>query len=67
MDKKATDASIVEVNMELSDHLFGDIRLFDLSDVMTMVSMENAIKLMEEAYASFSSGKSYVPSVIYLI
>ena len=56
MDKKATDASIVEVNMELSDHLFGDIRLFDLSDVMTMVSMENAIKLMEEAYSLILHG-----------
>ncbi|MCP4314316.1 MAG: ornithine cyclodeaminase family protein [Bacteroidetes bacterium] len=42
-------------------HSFKDIRIFDGLDIRKVVLMEDAIKLMEEAYSSYSKGTSYVP------
>jgi ornithine cyclodeaminase/alanine dehydrogenase-like protein (mu-crystallin family) len=42
------------------DASFGAIKIIDSQEIREKVSMGDAIKLMETAYASYSSGKSYV-------
>lgn len=44
-----------------SDQLFRNIKLFSAEDIKKLISMEEAIKLMELAFASYSGGKSHVP------
>ena len=43
------------------DDSFKAIKLIDSQEIREKISMGDAIKLMEAAYASYSSGKSYVP------
>jgi ornithine cyclodeaminase/alanine dehydrogenase-like protein (mu-crystallin family) len=40
---------------------FREIKIIDSQEIKEKISMGDAIKLMEDAYASYSSGKSYVP------
>ena len=42
-------------------HSFNSIRIFNSLDIMEVISMDEAIKLMEAAFSSFSCGKCYVP------
>ena len=51
----------MEKNIEAPCQSFENLKLFDIHDIRKVVSMEDAIWLMEEAYASYSKGTSYVP------
>ena len=58
--------NVLDLNTEANPggtfpHSFEDIKLFDILDIRKLVFMEDAIKLMEEAYSSYSKGTSYVP------
>ena len=58
---KKDNAPIEPASISFSDQSIKDIKIFDSQDIRQIISMGKAIKLMEEAFASFSSGKSYVP------
>ena len=61
MEKNVLDLS-TDANLGgLFHHSFEDLKLFDILDIKKVVSMGDAIKLMEEAYSSYSKGNSYVP------
>ena len=44
-----------------SDDFFRDIKLLTASEIEVLVSMNDAIQAMEQAFLSFSSGRSQVP------
>ncbi len=61
MEKNIQEKS-VEANFgEALCQSFENIKLFDIHDIRKVVFMEDAIRLMEEAYASYSKGTCYVP------
>jgi len=45
----------------MSDQIFQDINILTSSDIRSLISMEDAIHAMEQAFASFSDGTSRVP------
>jgi ornithine cyclodeaminase/alanine dehydrogenase-like protein (mu-crystallin family) len=45
----------------MSDRIFQDIKLLTSADIRSLISMEDAINAMEQAFASFSNGISRVP------
>ena len=45
----------------MSDRTFQDIKLLTSTDIKSLISMEDAINAMEQAFASFSDGTSQVP------
>ncbi len=61
MEKNVLDLSTDANPGGLFHHSFEDLKLFDILDIKKVVSMGDAIKLMEEAYSSYSKGNSYVP------
>ncbi len=61
MEKKVHDLTLGTVTANFFGISFRDIKLFDSQDIKNMISMEDAIQLMEAAFASFSRGKSHVP------
>jgi len=46
---------------DISDQLFNDIKLLSTVDIKSLISMEEAIVAVEQAFASYSDGTSYVP------
>jgi ornithine cyclodeaminase/alanine dehydrogenase len=44
-----------------SDDLFRNIKLLTSNDIKDLVSMNDAVQAMQQAFASYSSGKSQVP------
>lgn len=44
-----------------SEQLFQDIKLLSTADIKSLISMEEAITAVEQAFASYSDGTSYVP------
>lgn len=61
MGKKAIITDLEAANNEQFNNLFKRIKLFETSEVAMLVSMADAICLMEKAFASFSDGRNYVP------
>ncbi|HEC43317.1 MAG TPA: ornithine cyclodeaminase [Bacteroides sp.] len=49
------------INSDPLDQSLHNIKVFSAEDIKKMISMEEAIGLMEQAFASFSCGKSHVP------
>lgn len=45
----------------MSDRIFQDIKLLTSADIRRLISMEDAINAMEQAFASFSDGTSLAP------
>jgi len=45
----------------MSDRIFRDIKLLTSADIKSLISMDDAINVMEQAFASFSDGTSRVP------
>ena len=61
MDKSELDISTDSNHGGSFRHSFEDIKLLDILDIRRVVSMEEAIKLMEKAFSSYSKGESYIP------
>ena len=61
MKKRLLDSKSDTAAKDLFDASFRAIKIIDSQEIREKISMGDAIKLMEAAYASYSSGKSYVP------
>ncbi len=47
--------------LNLSEQFFGNIKLLSSAEIKRLISMKEAIKAMEHAFASYSNGESQVP------